>query len=207
MKLFIDCGTNLGQGLNYFNEKYNLFNNSEWNIYTFEPNPYILLNEMFQNVNNLNKINKAVWINDNNLQFICKGKKDESMRKKYGEERFQGGGSQLGETQKNYNIPYHVETDYITVEAINFSSFLKDNVNKYKEIIVKMDVEGAEFQIIDHLIENDTLKLIDELYIETHGRYDFPEEEWVNKKKEIEIIENELLKKCRKHVSKVHYWS
>ena len=50
---------------------------------------------MFKDVNNLNKINKAVWINDNNLQFICKGKKDESMRKKYGEERFQGGGSQL----------------------------------------------------------------------------------------------------------------
>lgn len=207
MNLFIDCGTNLGQGLKQFDKKLNLFNHPKWDIYTFEPNPYILLNEMFKNVKNLTKINKAVWINENNLQFICKGKKDKSMREKYGEERFQGGGSQIDESQKNYNIPSHVEVDYITVEAINFSNFLKEMADKYKEIIVKMDIEGAEFQIIDHLIENDTLKLIDELYIETHGRFDFPEKEWANKKKEIKIIENNLLKKCRKHIPKVHYWS
>ena len=205
--LFIDCGTNLGQGLKAFDKKYNLFNNPKWYIYTFEPNPYILLNEMFKDVKNLNKINKAIWINDNNLQFICKGKKDKSMREKYGEKRFQGGNSQIKETEKMIGIPSHVETDYITVESINFSNFLKDNANKYNEIIVKMDIEGAEFQIIDHLIKNDTLKIISELYIETHGRFDFPMEEWKSREKEIEIIENDLLEKCKKHISKVHYWS
>lgn len=28
--LFLDLGTNLGQGLNKFNEKLNLFNNPKW---------------------------------------------------------------------------------------------------------------------------------------------------------------------------------
>lgn len=207
MKLFIDCGTNLGQGLKHFNNKFNLFNNPEFDIYTFEPNPYIQLDSMFNNIKNLIKINKAVWIDEEPIKFICKGKKDFELRKKYNEERFQGGGSQIECTKKQYDIPEHVEVDYINVEAINFSNFLKNNSNKYSEIIVKMDIEGAEFQIIDHLIENDTLKLITELFIETHGRFNFPENEWNNKKKDIEIIENKLLEKCRKHISKVHYWS
>ena len=162
---------------------------------------------MFDNVKNLKKINKAVWINEKPIQFICKGKKDDKLRKKYNEERFQGGGSQIECTKKQYDIPEHVEADYINVEAIDFNKFLKNNSNKYSEIIVKMDIEGAEFQIIDHLIENDTLKLIKELFIETHGRFNFPENEWNNKKKDIEIIENKLLEKCRKHISKVHSWS
>ena len=207
MKLFIDCGTNLGQGLKHFNNKFNLFNNPEFDIYTFEPNPYIQLDSMFNNIKNLIKINKAVWIDEEPIKFICKGKKDFELRKKYNEERFQGGGSQIECTKKQYDIPEHVEVDYINVEAINFSNFLKNNSNKYSEIIVKMDIEGAEFQIIDHLIENDTLKLIAELFIETHGRFNFPENEWNNKKKDIEIIENKLLEKCRKHISKVHSWS
>ena len=207
MKLFIDCGTNLGQGLKHFNNKFNLFNNPEFDIYTFEPNPYIKLDSMFNNIKNLIKINKAVWIDEEPIKFICKGKKDFELRKKYNEERFQGGGSQILCTKKQYDIPEHVEVDYINVEAINFSNFLKNNSNKYSEIIVKMDIEGAEFQIIDHLIENDTLKLIAELFIETHGRFNFPENEWNNKKKDIEIIENKLLEKCRKHISKVHSWS
>ena len=70
-----------------------------------------------------------------------------------------------------------------------------------------MDVEGAEFEIIDHLIDNDTLKIITELYIETHGRFNFTPEELDSKKKEIDIIENNLLEKCRKHIFKVHFWS
>ena len=207
MKLFIDCGTNLGQGLKHFNDKFNLFNNPEFDIYTFEPNPYIELYSMFDNVKNLKKINKAVWINEEPIKFICKGKKDYEIRKRYNEERFQGGGSQIECTKKQYDIPEHVEVDYTNVEAIDFSKFLKNNSDKYSEIIVKMDIEGAEFQIIDHLIENDTLKLITELFIETHGRFNFPENEWNNKKKDIEIIENKLLEKCRKHISKVYYWS
>lgn len=206
MKLFLDCGTNLGQGLNYFNNKFKLFNNSEWDIYTFEPNPHIPLDSMFNYVKNLYKINKAIWISETPIRFICKGKKEESVRKQYNEDRFQGGGSQLDIINKN-SIPSHIETDYISVECIDFSNFLKSKSDNYEEIIVKMDIEGAEFQIIDYLIEKDTLRLIDELFIETHGRFEFQEKEWTSKKNEIQNIENTLLEKCRKHITHVHFWS
>ena len=205
--LFIDCGTNLGQGLNEFNKKFNLFNNINWDIYTFEPNPYIDLKKMFFNVNNIIKIDKAIWINNDPMQFICKGKKDENLRRKYNEERFQGGGSQIKCTQKNYNIPEHVETDIINIQTINFSDFLKDKSNIYDKIYVKMDIEGAEFQIIDHLIECNTLNLIYELYIEPHGRFEFNENQWLEKKEEIDIIENILINKCNTYIKNVYKWS
>lgn len=205
--LFIDCGTNLGQGLNEFNNKFNLFNSDLWDIYTFEPNPYINLKTMFLNVNNIVKINKAVWINNDPIQFICKGKKEENLRHKYNEERFQCGGSQIKSTQRNSIIPDHIESDIVNIPTINFSDFLKDKSNNYNKIYVKMDVEGAEFQIIDHLIECNTLGLIYELYIEPHGRFEFNQDQWSEKKEEIDLIENILINKCNTYIKNVYKWS
>ena len=210
MKLFIDCGTNLGQGLNFFNKKYKLFNNPEWQIYTFEPNPHCNLDSMFNNVNNLIKITKAVWINnDDEMEFICKGKKSKQMRLQYNEDRFQGGGSQLKKTFINSEIPEHVEIKLIKIKTIDFGKFLLDmkNSNLYEYIIVKMDIEGAEFQIIEKLEQDDTLKLIDELYVEPHGRFEFKKSEWNNKKKEIGKTEQQLISTCKKHIKNVVQWS
>jgi hypothetical protein len=38
-KIFLDCGTNLGDGIKHFNKRYNF--SSEWEMYLFEPNPYL----------------------------------------------------------------------------------------------------------------------------------------------------------------------
>jgi hypothetical protein len=43
------------------------------------------------------------------------------------------------------------------------------------EIVVKMDVEGAEAQLLEHLIETGTDRLISLLLIEWHDRRDFVE--------------------------------
>ena len=43
MKVFLDCGTNLGQGLTEFDKKMNLISQDGWKIYCFEPNPDIQL--------------------------------------------------------------------------------------------------------------------------------------------------------------------
>ena len=38
-------------------------------------------------------------------------------------------------------------------------------------IICKMDIEGAEFQVLRHMIKEGTISLIKEIYIEFHKRY------------------------------------
>lgn len=147
-KLFLDCGTNLGQGLKQFDGMYNLFNNQEWDIYTFEPNPHIDLSTMFNHVKNLTKIPKAIWTEDTKLSFSCKGKKDETERKKYNEQRFQGGGSQLTSTNHQKDIPTHIEIDNVFVDAIDFSSFLLKNKDKYEQIYAKFDVQGVNLKLL-----------------------------------------------------------
>lgn len=204
-KLFLDCGTNLGQGLQIFNKKYDLFNNNNWEIYTFEPNPYINLDNLFTNVTNINKIPKAIWIEDCKLEFNCKGKNYESDRIKHGEDRYQGGGSQIKSTDKQVSIPEHVELNSVYVDAFDFSKFLRDIHSNYSEVIVKMDVEGAEFDIIDKLIEDDTLRFISTLFIEPHGRFKFQRCDWTKEKESIHKIETELIDKCKQHTN-VHLW-
>ena len=115
-KLFLDCGTNLGQGLKQFNTMFNMFNNKEWEIYTFEPNPHIDLSTMFNHVQNLTKISKAIWTEETKLYFSCKGKKEKTERAKYNEERFQGGGSQITLTNHQTSVPSHIEIDNVFVD-------------------------------------------------------------------------------------------
>jgi hypothetical protein len=60
-------------------------------------------------------------------------------------------------------------TDGGLVECIDFSEFLKNNIEKNSEVICKMDIEGAEFEVLDKIINDKTVKLIDILYIEWHS--------------------------------------
>ena len=60
MKIFLDCGTNLGQGLKEFQQKFNMMNQSGWKIYCFEPNPDINLKSLFPNATNIQYIQKAI---------------------------------------------------------------------------------------------------------------------------------------------------
>ena len=54
------------------------------------------------------------------------------------------------------------------VEAIDFSEWLKNNVSEDDLVICDMDIECSEYKVLPHLIENETIKLIDYLIIEWH---------------------------------------
>ena len=198
--LFLDLGTNLGQGLREFNKRFNLFNNSSWDIYTFEANLHIDIETMFNDVENLTKIKKAVWIEDGKISFTSRGKNTEKMRKEHNEDKFQGGGSRLTIKQGVQKIADHVEIDENEVECFSFSDFIDNKKDSYERIVVKMDIEGAEFEIIEDMKNKDTLKYIDELFMEPHGRFMFREP------KKIKDIENKLFKDCREKIRKVHVW-
>jgi FkbM family methyltransferase len=58
----------------------------------------------------------------------------------------------------------------IKVKCIDTSEFLKqfDNDNY---IILKLDVEGSEYEILNHLIETGEINKINELYVEFHDYF------------------------------------
>lgn len=54
----------------------------------------------------------------------------------------------------------------LDVHAIDLAVFLE----KYKDdtILLKMDIEGAEFPVLEHLIKTGADKYINKLYVEMH---------------------------------------
>jgi hypothetical protein len=58
----------------------------------------------------------------------------------------------------------------VKVSSINFSKFLQ-TLPENSNIICKMDIEGSEFKVLRHLIEQGTISKIKEIYIEFHERF------------------------------------
>lgn len=196
MKCFIDCGTNLGQGLNHFNTKYTLFNNSEWHIYTFEANPNINIQQLFSHVQNITFFNKAIWIENTTLEFRSQGN-DKSLT---------GEGSKIEQVHKLCN-PTNVQYKIMQTQAINFSEFLNTIKSQYSKIIVKMDIEGAEIDVLNHCINKNTIQYIDELYVELHERFNYVRDEHHKKQNEIEEKENEYIELYKKYIPTVIKWA
>ena len=55
------------------------------------------------------------------------------------------------------------------VPAIDLSKWFKDNFSPEDFIVVKMNIEGAEYPVLRHMIREGTLSWIDLLYIEWHS--------------------------------------
>ena len=67
-----------------------------------------------------------------------------------------------------FNYPGYEEK--IKIPSINFSKFVSE-LPKDSNIICKMDIEGSEFPVLRHMIENNTITRIKEIYIEFHERF------------------------------------
>mgnify|MGYP001395245938 CR=1 FL=1 len=55
------------------------------------------------------------------------------------------------------------------VPTFDFTSWFLKIYNNYKEIIIKMDLEGAEYRLLPELIERKAINYITDLFPEFHG--------------------------------------
>ena len=58
----------------------------------------------------------------------------------------------------------------VLVECIDLSQWIKKTFNPDDFIVLKTDIEGAEYEIFNKLMEDDTLSYINKLYGELHSR-------------------------------------
>jgi hypothetical protein len=56
----------------------------------------------------------------------------------------------------------------VTVKSINFSKYLKKNFKISDNIILKIDIEGYEYNLLEHLIETGNIKYINNIFCEWH---------------------------------------
>jgi len=151
MKIFIDCGAYKGSAIKKFRES-----NTDYEIYAFEPNPFMPCNFG----NDVTVIRKAVWTEDGTKKFYLKRHKARSNS---------------SSLYKNKCLDRHPldKNHPVFVESVDFDWWLENIVDeqwpdKYEPIIVKMDIEGAEYEVLEKMIETGRIKCINELWIEWH---------------------------------------
>jgi FkbM family methyltransferase len=76
-----------------------------------------------------------------------------------------GSGSTILKTKKSGNLSSH---RYIRVRTINFAKYLKRNFSEDDFVILKIDIEGEEYRLLNHLIKKGSLKYIDQIFCEWH---------------------------------------
>ena len=150
-KVYINCGLHNGESLRKFlmSKNYDM----DFDVYCFEANPIVYKEYKYSEKCRVvykrrkrvlyDKIcriyNKAVWSKDGAIDFYV-GKKDNTSRGcSLIKEKISGG--------LDLNNP-------ISVPSFDFSRWILDNFNKDDYIIMKMDIEGAEYDILPHMFKH-----------------------------------------------------
>lgn len=161
-KIFIDCGSNLGQGYDQISKKENM--DDTWDIFMFEPNIkcYESLKTKFteKNIKIFNSAVSNTYKKEKFLLEYCPTQKE-----------WVGGASNI--LGKKYLKPSYIKNEYIKnseylVDCIDLSDFIMKNFTNEDYIILKLDIEGSEFEILPKMISDNTLNFIDKIYVEWH---------------------------------------
>lgn len=152
-RFFIDCGGNKGQSIRKFKSQ-KKYKEKNYEIFSFEPN-FDLIKDYAQKNPNDKIMNYAVWVKNEKINFYL--------------DRHDGDGSSV--LVEKIHPDGHKENDLnnpLVVDAIDFSEWILSNFKKEDYIILKMDIEGAEYAVLEKMIKDQSIKYIDELYIEWH---------------------------------------
>ena len=174
--IFIDLGANLGQGFLWFSR---FFKGQNIDFELFEPNPYCFKRlKKIQSEQKITLHNKGVGTSSGTYKF-------------YGlNENQRGKLSEGGSIVKEHNSDYYKSNDEnaIDVQIIDFSEYLIEKSKIFDKIIVKMDIEGAEVSLLEKLIKDNSISLINLLYIEFHAQYQKKEFAKVTREREKRIL-------------------
>ncbi len=187
-RIFIDCGANTGAVFEKYIER-----NRGFEFHVFEPMPELipLLEETISKYKDtpIHFYKKAVWIRNETLNFY--------LATHWGT-HYKGASTLM---EGHHNNPGRVDYENsIQVNAINFNEWIMDSLKPHKEdyIILKMDIEGAEYEVLERMIENETMDYISELLIEFHYKMN----ENITRERH-----SRLLKALRGHKGlKIIYW-
>lgn len=126
-----------------------LYERYPWDIYAIEADPEYV--KQFPVLPNVHVIPKAMWIDDGTVDFY-KTLPGENI------------------CSSIYSIP-SVNKDKITVDCFDFDSWVRKNFSVKDYIILSLDIEGAEYAILEKMMQTGTLAFIDRLYVEFHPQW------------------------------------
>tara|TARA_R110002051_G_scaffold68129_2_gene122806 strand:- start:8182 stop:8799 length:618 start_codon:yes stop_codon:yes gene_type:complete len=146
-KYFIDCGAHCGESILTAKQRFG----NDINVISFEPVPGLAkqLQEIHKDDPTVHIQNSAVWIND-------------EIKKFHLSEEYTDGSSLLNSLNNLRN------NHYLDIPCFDFSSWIAKTFSEEDYIILKLDIEGAEYEVLNKLIEDKNISLINELWGEWH---------------------------------------
>lgn|SRR5690625_1861750 len=146
--LFIDCGGFDGCSAIKFKSEHPLFD-----VVTFEANPDLW--HYYERIPT-KLIRKAVYIYDGTISFSV--------------DIYDGDGSSVVKEKKIDASGTFSNDDcpQLSVDCIDLARFIEEKAKQYNKIYLKLDIEGAEYEVLKRLIETGLMGVVDKLFCEFH---------------------------------------
>lgn len=148
-KIFLDCGANRGQSIIYAKKQFG----QDIEIYSFEA-VTILYNKLIEKWDNDPKVhlyNNAIWDKNDKVKIYISTEWSDA--------------STLYLDKFDRKISKDL---YNEVNSIDLSEFIKDNFTTEDYIILKLDIEGAEYDVLYHLAKTNIMSYLNEIWGEWH---------------------------------------
>lgn len=120
-------------------------------VYAWECNPLL---SGFNYGPGVIPVRAAAWVRGGTLPFYLS---------KTSPSRVQGSSVYRDKTTGNLDKDKPVE-----VSCIDFAAWLYDNTRATDQVIVKMNIEGAEYELLPHLIDTGAINRLDTLIVQWH---------------------------------------
>lgn len=160
MRIFIDLGCYDGDTIRQF---YNWWPFSNiYKVYGFDPNPSPYIGKGWQDIKekfpDVKFVDKAAWTSYGYIPYRLDQSQNPWGSTAVGDKRLDG-------------------AKEIQVASVDFSDTLKrlQLLSQAGEVLIKMDIEGAEFEVLEKMIRDETIKLVSHLWVEWHDSKMTPE--------------------------------
>jgi FkbM family methyltransferase len=151
--VYIDGGARIGESIPIILENRKELDGCDVYLYECNPNHFEVLDEISHKNKRYNFLvrKEALWVENTFKKFYISADK-------WGD---------LGSTLKPEKKEVLDKLNPIEVKCVDISEVL-NSFNDEDYIILKLDVEGAEYDILNHIIDNGGINKINELYVEFH---------------------------------------
>ena len=159
--LFVDCGSNVGQGFTYFRTH---FRPHAYDYLLIEPNP-----------NCVRQLRALVATDDGTIEIVEAAASDRNGQTRlFGLTDATGGATSLGgsivlDHPSATSAPDGQQP--ISVRTVSLSDLIEEKSRVYPAIVMKMDIEGAEYAVLEDLLRSQASRHLASLYVEFHSVY------------------------------------
>lgn len=168
-KIFIDCGAHTGRVTDSFIKEIDTA--IDYEMFSIEGNPKF--KDAYDDKDYTSTfINKVVWTHDNGIVF----KIDES-------DAAYGSSAILTKKTGKLNAGEFMP-------SLNLSEFINSNFEDEDFIVLKVDIEGAEYDVLPHLAETGAIDKVDVLLLDVHTnrKLGMNNDEFLEKEKRMDSV-------------------